>query len=51
MKERITFIHGGNAAFNPRQIEVQRNYVHVEGLAAAREDRLTFGADIPPHVS
>jgi hypothetical protein len=42
MKERITFVHGIQDAFDPGQWVVTKDSVRISTLAAAREDRLTF---------
>lgn len=51
MRERITFIHGSEDAFNPQQLDVQKKSLQVKSLKAAREDRLTFGLyELPQEV-
>ena len=51
MRERVTFIHGAESAFDPDQIQVNKDSIHIKSLQAAREDRITFGfQDLPQEV-
>lgn len=51
MRERITFVHGADDAFNPEQLVVDKEAVQVRRLKAAREDRLTIGfSELPQEV-
>ena len=51
MRERITFVHGSDDAFDPKQLDLQDNVLNVKSLRAAREDRLTLGLyDLPQEV-
>lgn len=52
MRERITFVHGADVAFDPNQLTVEKDAVEVQYLKAAREDRLTFGfSELPQEVA
>ena len=51
MRERITFIHGAEDAFDPHQLTVDNKAVEVKSLQAARERRLTFSlSELPQEV-
>ena len=51
MRERITFVHGAEAAFDPKQLKVGKEEVRVKALKASREDRLTFSiSELPQEV-
>ena len=51
MRERITFVHGAEDKFDPKQLTVEKNAVQVQNLKAAREDRLTFSfSELPQEV-
>lgn len=51
MRERITFVHGAEAAFDPKQLKVDKEAVRVQSLKASREDRLTFSiSELPQEV-
>ena len=51
MRERITFVHGAEAAFDPEQLKVDKEAVRVQALKASREDRLTFSiSELPQEV-
>jgi len=51
MRQRTTFVHGPADSFDPKQLHVEPNAVHIESLNAAREDRLTFGLyELPQEV-
>ena len=51
MRERITFIHGSEESFDPKQLRVEKDAFHVTDLRAAREDRVTFGfQELPQEV-
>ena len=51
MKERITFVHAREDAFEPKQFQLQENAVDVHSLKAAREDRLTLSLyELPQEV-
>lgn len=51
MRERITFIHGINEAFDPSQLRLDNDTLHITSLKAAREDRLTIGLyELPQEV-
>ena len=52
MKERITFLHHADHAFDPKQLQLQKDSLRVKSLKAARQDRLTLGLDeLPQEVS
>jgi hypothetical protein len=42
MRQRITFIHRGDGAFDENSVTVGKNHLTVNRLIAAREDRLTI---------
>lgn len=51
MKQRTTFVHNANEAFDPKQLHVESTSIHVKSLKAAREDRLTIGLyELPQEV-
>lgn len=51
MRERITFLHAANDPFDPQQLRVENDTLHVSSLVAAREDRLTFSLyELPQEV-
>lgn len=51
MRERITFIHGINEEFDPSQLRLDSDTLHITSLKAAREDRLTIGLyELPQEV-
>lgn len=51
MRERITFIHGINEKFDPSQLQLNNDTLHITSLKAAREDRLTIGLyELPQEV-
>ncbi|KAL6713062.1 protease B nonderepressible form [Lecanora helva] len=51
MKQRTTFVHDSEDAFDPKQIRLDRDVVHIESLKAAREDRLTLGLyELPQEI-
>ena len=51
MRERITFVHAANGAFEPHQLNVKQEFVRVQSLKAAREDRLTISiSELPQEV-
>lgn len=51
MRERITFIHGINEEFDPKQLRLNNDTLHITSLNAAREDRLTIGLyELPQEV-
>ena len=51
MRERITFLHAANHPFDPQQLRVENDTLHVSSLVAAREDRLTFSLyELPQEV-
>ncbi|KAL8843120.1 MAG: hypothetical protein Q9170_000250 [Blastenia crenularia] len=52
MKERITFIHTADEDFDPEQLEVSPDSLHIKSLKAAREERLTFSLEeLPDDIS
>ncbi len=52
MRERITFIHGINEEFDPSQLRLNSDTLHITSLKAAREDRLTIGLyELPQEVT
>jgi hypothetical protein len=52
MRERITFVHGAEDAFDPKQLQIQHDFFHVKSLKAAREDRVTVSLyELPQEVS
>ena len=51
MRERITFIHDEENGFDPDQLRLDNNTLHIGGLKAVREDRLTFSLqELPQEV-
>lgn len=48
MRTRITFMHPPGDQFDPTQLRLENDTLHVESLRAAREDRLTVGLDELP---
>jgi len=51
MRQRTTFVHDPNDTFDPKQLHVQSDSIHVKSLKAAREDRLTLGLyELPQEV-
>ena len=51
MKERITFVHGAEDAFNPDQVQLKSNTLYIKSLKAAREDRVTASLyELPQEV-
>ena len=51
MRERITFVHGADEAFGPKQLIVEKDAIQVHNLKASREDRLTFSfSELPQEV-
>ena len=51
MRQRITFFHQPEDAFQANQLLVDRKKLTVKDLHAAREDRVTFGQnDLPSRV-
>ncbi|KAJ5986488.1 hypothetical protein N7451_010853 [Penicillium sp. IBT 35674x] len=48
MKRRITYIQRPEAPFAPEQVSLLSNSVQIQGLDAAREDRITFDLDNLP---
>ena len=51
MKQRLTYIHKPEDAFDPKQLEVGADSVQVSRLQAAREQRLTLGTkELPQEV-
>ena len=51
MRERITFVHGADGAFDPKQLRVEGDTLQLQSLKAAREDRLTFSfPELPQEV-
>lgn len=48
MRARFTFIHASGDEFDPKQLRLENDTLHVESLRAAREDRLTLGLDELP---
>ena len=51
MGVRITFVHGAEDDFDPNQLKVEGDSLHIRSLKAAREDRITFGyQDLPQEV-
>ena len=51
MRERITFVHGAEDAFNPEQLQIQKDALHVKSVKAAREDRVTASLyELPQEV-
>ena len=52
MRERVTFVHGSQEAFDPSQLRIEKDGLHIASLKAAREDRLTFGfQELPQEVN
>ena len=52
MRERITFVHGINNEFDPKQLQLDNDTLHINALKAAREDRITLGLyELPQEVS
>lgn len=51
MKERVTFIHRAEDAFDPKQLRLENDVLRLESLKAAREDQLTFSlSELPQEV-
>lgn len=51
MKERITYIHRADDAFEPSQLTVGKASLEIANLKAARDHRLTFSiAELPREV-
>jgi hypothetical protein len=51
MKARITFVHDPEDAFDPAQLQIQNETLHVNNLKAAREVRITLGLqELPQEV-
>ena len=52
MRERVTFLHAPDDAFDPEQLQLQNDSLRVQSLKAAREDKLTLGLyELPQEVS
>ena len=51
MRRRITFIHRKEDIVDPSKIFISKEGLHVQGLQAAREDRVTANLyDLPQEV-
>lgn len=51
MKRRLTYIHAREDVFDPKELQLDNNTLHINGLRAAREDRFTFGLyELPQEV-
>ena len=51
MRERITFVHRADDAFDPEQLRLEDDALHVVALKGAREDQLTFSvSELPQEV-
>ena len=51
MRERVTYVHGPEDAFDPKQLLLKDETLHIQHLHAAREIRLTFGLyELPQEV-
>lgn len=51
MRGRFTFIHASGDKFDPKQLRLENDTLHVESLRAAREDRFTLGLyELPQEV-
>ena len=51
MRERITFVHGAEDAFNPNQIQINSDTLYIKSLKATREDRVTASLyELPQEV-
>ena len=51
MRERITFVHGAEDAFNPNQIQIKSDTLYIKSLKATREDRVTASLyELPQEV-
>ena len=51
MKRRITFIHEPEDRFDPKQLDVQKDWLQIKSLKAAREERWTASlAELPQEV-
>lgn len=51
MQERITFVHGPEDPFDPKQLSLRDDTLHVQSLKAAREDRVTLSLyELPQEV-
>ena len=48
MRERISYVHGSDDTFEPDQLLLDNDTLHIRALRAAKEDRLTFGLDELP---
>lgn len=52
MRERVTFLRRPDDVFDPKQLQLQNDTLHITSLKAAREDQLTFGLyELPQEVS
>lgn len=52
MRERITFVHGADYPFDPKQFHLNNDTVHLSSLKAAREDQLTVSLyELPQEVA
>ncbi|KAJ5663384.1 Protein pbn1 [Penicillium longicatenatum] len=48
MKRRVTYIQRPEAPYAPEQVSVRSGSISIDGLDAAREDRITFNLDDLP---
>lgn len=45
MKHRITYLRKNDDGFDPSQLSVGKNDIHIRALHSAKEHRVTFGFD------
>jgi hypothetical protein len=51
MRERITFVHAPEDPYDPSQLRVETNALHVKNLRAAREHKITFSfRELPQEI-
>ena len=51
MRQRITFIHEPQDAIDPKAFHITKESLTLNGLRAAREDKITLNLDdIPEHI-
>jgi len=48
MRRRITFVHGPDEEFDPRQIHLNNGTLSIGSVKGAREDRITLGSQQLP---